>query len=92
MTKLLTVVLSPIFWRSEHATRGIIEVYSAVFSNVIIEKGLSVGNNVIVKLYARDNEMMSILTALQYNWSVPNSVAEFEGRFLTVKFLHSGVK
>jgi hypothetical protein len=82
MTKLLKIVPSPQFWDINNSRNEIIQVYTEVFFNVITKRGTDQSRK--VKLYGRDDEMMSILRSLHSVWAIPNSTAEFEGRFLTI--------
>ncbi len=82
LSKLLKVIPSPRFWDVNNARGEIIQLYTEVFFNVITAGGF--GQSRVVKLYGRDDEMMSILRSIHAYWAVQNSTAEFEGRFLAI--------
>jgi hypothetical protein len=81
MSKLLKVIPSPMFWDVNNSRADIVTLYTEVFFNVLTRQGF--GSSRTVKLYGRDDEMMSILRSIHSLWSIPNTKAEFEGRFLT---------
>ena len=82
LSKLLKIVPSPYFWDVNARREEIIQLYIEVFFNAITSGGF--GKSRKVKLYGRDDEMMSILRSIHAHWAIPNSQAEFEGRFLAI--------
>lgn len=82
LSKLLKIVPSPYFWDVNARREEIIQLYIEVFFNAITSGGF--GRSRKVKLYGRDDEMMSILRSIHAHWAIPNSQAEFEGRFLAI--------
>lgn len=82
LSKLLKVVPSPYFWDVNAHRVEIIQLYIEVFFTAITSGGF--GQSRKVKLYGRDDEMMSILRSIHACWAIPNSQAEFEGRFLAI--------
>lgn len=82
LSKLLKVIPSPRFWDVNNVRGEIIQLYTEAFFNVITAGGF--GSSRVVKLYGRDDEMMSILRSIHAAWTVSNSTAEFEGRFLAI--------
>jgi hypothetical protein len=81
MSKLLKVIPSPKFWDINNSRADIITLYTEVFFEVITREGFGASRK--VKLYGRDDEMMSILRSIHGIWAIENTKAEFEGRFLT---------
>ena len=82
-TKLLKLITSPHFWQSIDLDRErLITLYTWTFT-LVIAKGI-LGKAKDVKLYARDDLMLSFLRSLHAHWDVPGTKAEFQGRFLTV--------
>lgn len=82
MSKLLKIIPSPEFWDINNARDSIVGIYTETFFNMIISGGF--GQQRKVKLYGRDDDMMSILRSIHSNWAIANSNAEFEGRFLAI--------
>lgn len=83
LSKLLKVIPSPQFWDVSNSRQEIITLYVEVFFQVIVSRGLN-GEKRTVKLYGRDDDMMSILRSIHSHWALPNTSADFEGRFLTI--------
>lgn len=82
LSKLLKVIPSSKFWDVNNNRDAIVQLYVEVFFNVITGDDLMTSRK--VKLYGRDDEMMSILRSIHAHWAVQNSSAEFEGRFLAI--------
>ena len=82
LSKLLKVIPSPEFWDINNSRQAILDIYTETFFNMITTGGF--GKERKVKLYGRDDDMMSILRSIHGNWAIPHSKAEFEGRFLAV--------
>jgi hypothetical protein len=82
LSKLLKVIPSPKFWDTNSSRADIIQLYFEVFFNVITGGGFTASRK--VKLYGRDDEMMSLLRSIHAHWAIQNSTAEFEGRFLAI--------
>ena len=82
LSKLLKVIPSPHFLDVNNLRAEIVQLYMEVFFNVIVEGGFGTPRK--VKLYGRDDEMMSILRSIHVHWAIQNSTAEFEGRFLSI--------
>ena len=81
MSKLLKVIPSPMFWDVNNLRADIVTLYTEAFFQVLMGQGFDSSST--VKLYGRDDEMMSILRSIHSIWTVPNTKVEFEGRFLT---------
>ncbi len=81
MSKLLKVIPSPMFWDVNNSRADIVTLYTDIFFEVLTRQGFDSSRT--VKLYGRDDEMMSILRSIHGVWSMPNTKVEFEGRFLT---------
>ena len=81
LSKMLKVFLPPPLWPTE-SRKDVIEIYTAVFFCMIEEKLFT--ENGVVKLYGRNDEMVSILRSIHAMWSIKGTTAEFEGRFLTI--------
>lgn len=82
MIKMLKVIPSPDFWDVSNRRKQIIDLYIGVFMSVITSSGFK--SNRKVKIYGRDDAMMSILRSIHSTWSVEKSKADFEGRFLAI--------
>lgn len=82
LSKLLKVIPSPKYWDVTNLRHEIVQLYVEVFFNVITGGGFDKSRK--VKLYGRDDEMMSILRSIHAHWAIQNSSAEFEGRFLSI--------
>lgn len=82
MTKLLKIIPSPEFWDINNSRKEIVKIYTEIFYHVITKDGFDRQRK--VKLYGRDDDMMSILRSIHSIWSFSNSKAEFEGRFLAI--------
>ena len=81
--KLLKLYVSPQYWTDTGKHRDeIIKLHIDAFV-LAIQKGL-LGGAKNVKLYGRSDLMLSILHSIHATWSVPNTTAEFHGRFLTI--------
>ncbi len=82
MSKLLKIIPSPEFWDINNSRGSIVDIYAETFFNMITSG--SFGNQRKIKLYGRDDAMMSILRSIHSNWLIEQSTAEFEGRFLAI--------
>lgn len=85
LSKLLKIVVSPQFWNVSDCRDQIIEIYKEIFTQ-FATSNTQVARQRKVKIYGRDDDMMSILRSLHSHWSVPNTSADFEGRFLAITF------
>ena len=83
LSKLLKVIPSPEFWDVNNRRDDIVQLYTETFFKLITQGGFGVMSRK-VKIYGRDDEMMSILRSIHNAWSIPQSSAEFEGRFLAI--------
>ena len=82
LSKLLKIVPSPEFWDVNNKRVEILQIYRETFFGLITQKEINSART--VKIYGRDDEMMSILRSIHAVWNIPDSTAEFEGRFLTI--------
>lgn len=82
MIKMLKVIPSPAFWDVDNCRKEIIDLYIGVFMSVITSSGFK--SNHKVKIYGRDDAMLSILRSIHSIWPVEDSKADFEGRFLAI--------
>lgn len=82
MSKLLKVIPSPRFWDINNQRAEILQLYVDAFVNVITSRGFKANHK--VKIYGRDDDMLSILRSIHSAWSFDQSKADFEGRFLTI--------
>lgn len=82
MSKLLKIIPSPEFWDINNSRGSIVDIYAETFFNQITSG--SFGNQRKIKLYGRDDAMVSILRSIHSNWLIEQSTAEFEGRFLAI--------
>ena len=85
LSKLLKIVVSPQFWDVNDSRNSIVVIYSEIFTQFIIGFGTDLSRR-NVKIYGRDDDMMSILRSVHAHWSVPGATADFEGRFLAISF------
>ncbi len=84
MAKMLRVILSPRFWDINNQRSELIELYVSTIIQVITSNGFKSLHK--VKMYGRDDEMMSVLRSIHSKWDYDRSRAEFEGRFLTISW------
>jgi hypothetical protein len=82
LSKLLKVIPSPEFWDVNNRRNDIVQLYTETFFGLITLGGFGASRK--VKIYGRDDEMMSILRSIHSAWAIPKSTAEFEGRFLAI--------
>lgn len=82
LTKLLKIIPTPMFWDVNNSRTEIIQLYTEAFFNVITHGGF--GKSRTVKLYGRDDEMMSLLRSIHSHWAIADTSIEFQGRFLTI--------
>jgi hypothetical protein len=82
MFKMLKVIPSPAFWDVDNCRKEIIDLYIGVFMNVITSNGFK--SNHKVKIYGRDDAMLSILRSIHSMWPVGKGKADFEGRFFAI--------
>ncbi len=84
LSKLLKIIPSPLFWDVNNARDEIVNLYTEVFFQVILTAGNGAIGQRKVKLYGRDDDMMSILRSIHSHWAIPNTSVDFEGRFLAI--------
>lgn len=82
LSKLLKVIPSPEFWDVNNRRDDIVQLYTQTFFGLITLNGFGASRK--VKIYGRNDEMMSILRSIHRAWAIPKSTAEFEGRFLAI--------
>lgn len=82
MHKMLKIVPSPQFWDLSKMRQDLLNLYIETFFHIIQKVGFKSSRK--IKIYGRNDEMMSLLRSLHAVWGVPNSKAEFEGRFLAI--------
>lgn len=85
MNKLLKVIPSPKFWDVNNQRDEIVSLYTEAFFKVITMAGFKPSNK--VKIYGRDDEMLSILRSIQNIWNIKGSKVDFEGRFFAITWL-----
>lgn len=85
LTKLLKLFLSPNLWDVESNREAVISLYVDAFIEVI--KGGLLKGAKDVKLYARNDLMMSLLRSIHAYWHVEGTKAHFQGRFLTISIV-----
>lgn len=82
LSKLLKLFLSPVFWDVESKREEVISLYIDAFVEVI--KNGAVKGAKDVKLYGRNDLMLSLLRSIHAHWCVDGANASFQGRFLTI--------
>lgn len=82
MHKMLKVVPSPAFWNLSSMRDDLIGLYVETFFEIVKKVGFKASRK--IKIYGRNDEMMSLLRSIHATWAVPESKAEFEGRFLAI--------
>jgi hypothetical protein len=89
LSKLLRIIPSPQFCDVTNSRAELVQLYTETFFQVIVAGGLH-GQQRKVKLYGRDDDMMSLLRSIHSHWAVPDSSADFEGRFLAITLSQPG--
>jgi len=82
LSKLLKLFLSPVFWDVESKRDQVISLYIDAFVEVIKNGAIKGAQD--VKLYGRNDLMLSLLRSIHAHWHVPGTTASFQGRFLTI--------
>lgn len=82
LTKLLKLFLSPVFWDVEAKREEVISLHIDAFVEVIKNGVLRGAKD--VKLYGRNDLMLSLLRSIHAHWKVEGTNAHFQGRFLTI--------
>lgn len=82
LTKLLKLLLSPEYWDVEKNRDQLISLYIDAFVEAIKDGALKGAKD--VKLYGRNDLMLSLLRSIHAHWQVEGTSAHFQGRFLTI--------
>ena len=82
LTKLLKLFLTPRMWDVEANREAVISLYIDAFVEAIMNGALKGAKD--VKLYGRNDLMLSLLRSIHAHWQVKGTNAHFEGRFLTI--------
>jgi len=82
LTKLLKLFLTPKLWDVEANREAVISLYIDLFVEAIKAGALKGAKD--VKLYGRNDLMLSLLRSIYAHWQIEGTKARFEGRFLTI--------